>query len=136
MDGEVAAADTDDIQTSGHWTVVVRTPKAFGSSKLELKHKELGHNIYSKSEFSEYVSQVKESEGLVKKFGVNSLLVKMLTERKNCWALKLLLYFLFCSSSIFLTLHIFKCISGLKRGFINYGSLKSFWEYSTANPTE
>ena len=84
MDDEVAAADTDDIQTSGHRKVVVRTHKAFGSSKLELIYKELDHNIYSKSEFGEYVSQVKESEGLVKKFGVNSLLVKMLTERKNC----------------------------------------------------
>lgn len=88
VDDEVAAADTDDVQTSGHSKVLVRTHKAFSSSKLELIYKHLGHCIYSndtlsKSEFSEYVSQVKELEGHVKKFGVNTLLVKMRTERKN-----------------------------------------------------
>ena len=88
VDDEVASADTDDVQTSGHSKVLVRTRKAFSSSELELIYKHLGHYIYSndtlsKSEFSEYVSQVKELEELVKKFGVNSLLVKMRTERKN-----------------------------------------------------
>ena len=44
---EVASADTDDVQTSGHSKVLVRTCKAFSSSKLELIYKHLGHYIYS-----------------------------------------------------------------------------------------
>ena len=69
-DDKEATPDTDDVQT-GHLKVFVRIRKAFSSSKFELLQKHLDPYIYSndtlsKSEFSDYVSQVKELEGLVK----------------------------------------------------------------------
>ena len=122
MDDEVAATDTDDVQTLGHAKVLARTRKAFSSSDLELIYEHLGHYInsndtLSKSEFSEYVSQVKELEGVVIKFGVNSLLVKMvrkekIAEHENCCCM---FYFLFYSSSLFLMVHILSIFQGSKK---------------------
>ena len=66
----------------------LRVRKSFSSSDLTLIYKHLDHFIDSdepflKKEFSDYVSQKKELKDLVAKFGINSLYVKMRTERKN-----------------------------------------------------
>ena len=66
----------------------VRNRKAYNHSDMELIYKHLGHFINSdepllKNDFTKYVNEIKELEELVKKFEINSFLVKMRTERKN-----------------------------------------------------
>ena len=66
----------------------LRVRKSFSSCDMTLIYKHLNHFVDSdepflKKEFSDYVSQKKELEDLVVKFGINSLYVKMRTERKN-----------------------------------------------------
>ena len=59
----------------------------FSESELNLIYEHLGHFIDSrepliKSDFVKYVASKKKLETLVAKFGMDSLLVKMLMERK------------------------------------------------------
>ena len=65
----------------------VQNRKSYNHSDMELIYKHLSHFISSnepfpKSNFTKYVCEIKE---LAKIFGINSLLVKMKTERKNWW---------------------------------------------------
>ena len=77
-------SEAKDLKQVGH----VRSRKTFSESELNLIYEHLGHFIDSrepliKSDFLKYVSSKKELETLVAKFGMNSLLVKMRTERKH-----------------------------------------------------
>ena len=71
-----------------HSRPYLRVRKSFSSSDMTLIYKDLNHFIDSdeplqKIEFSDYVSKKNELKDLVAKFGINSLYVKMRTERKN-----------------------------------------------------